>query len=252
MNVRLVCRLRKSSPSRTPILQVSSEEVSTTPTPPDTLESTPSTVSPFPGSNLGTPETSAAQSQEQIPPISDPHSSKDRYFIMKSLTRDDLMWSVTNNVWATQPHNEMQLNEAFKVNHAMYTTTNYQNSENVYLIFSVNKSGGFFGYAKMASEILDTKKSEHSKSTETGSSIRVSSPPILLAGPKTTVTPRTAKAPRGKIFEDEVRGTVFWEVAESSDSEDESGETSERIPLKGEASNWGNPFRVEWIKSYAL
>lgn len=34
---------------------------------------------------------------------------------MKSLTRDDLEWSVGNKSWATQPHNESTLNEAFKV-----------------------------------------------------------------------------------------------------------------------------------------
>ena len=38
-----------------------------------------------------------------------------RYFIMKSLTREDLAWSVANKVWATQPHNEVMLNDAFKV-----------------------------------------------------------------------------------------------------------------------------------------
>ena len=42
---------------------------------------------------------------------------KDRYFILKSLTKEDLAWSVSNKVWATQPHNETVLNEAFKVFH---------------------------------------------------------------------------------------------------------------------------------------
>jgi len=41
--------------------------------------------------------------------------SKNRYFIMKSLTREDVAWSVANKVWATQPHNEKVLNDAFKV-----------------------------------------------------------------------------------------------------------------------------------------
>lgn len=74
-------------------------------------------------------------------------------------------------------------------------------------------------------------------------------PPVVLAGPKTTVTPRTSTAPRGKIFEDEVRGTVFWEIAESSD-EDDLGDT-EGEPVKS-GERWGNPFRVEWIKWYGL
>jgi len=46
-------------------------------------------------------------------------SSKDRYFILKSLTKEDLAWSVANKVWATQPHNETILNEAFKVRFSM-------------------------------------------------------------------------------------------------------------------------------------
>ncbi|KAJ3195128.1 hypothetical protein HK101_001039 [Irineochytrium annulatum] len=66
---------------------------------------------------------------------------KDRYFILKSLTVEDLMMAVECGVWATQRKNEPILNRAFL------------NSDNVYLIFSANKSGSFFGYARMASEI---------------------------------------------------------------------------------------------------
>jgi hypothetical protein len=40
---------------------------------------------------------------------------------MKSLTKDDLAWSVANNLWATQPHNESILNDAFKVNSLLKT-----------------------------------------------------------------------------------------------------------------------------------
>ncbi|KAL5519908.1 hypothetical protein ACEPAG_1568 [Sanghuangporus baumii] len=64
-----------------------------------------------------------------------------RYFILKSLTQHDLDLSVEKGVWATQPHNETVLNQAFR------------NSSDVYLIFSVNKSGEFYGYARMASLI---------------------------------------------------------------------------------------------------
>ncbi|KAL5482515.1 hypothetical protein ACEPAI_9109 [Sanghuangporus weigelae] len=64
-----------------------------------------------------------------------------RYFILKSLTQHDLDLSVEKGVWATQPHNEIVLNQAFR------------NSSDVYLIFSVNKSGEFYGYARMASLI---------------------------------------------------------------------------------------------------
>jgi hypothetical protein len=40
-----------------------------------------------------------------------------RYFIMKSLSRENLEISVRKGVWATQPHNESKLNEAFSVRH---------------------------------------------------------------------------------------------------------------------------------------
>ena len=105
----------------------------------------------------------------------------------------------------------------------------------------------------MASEIRDTRKAEASKSAETGATLTISDPPVMLAGPKTTSTPRTSKAPRGKIFEDAARGTVFWEVAESSDDEqEEDGADAEHKASKEEASKWGNPFRIEWIKWLAL
>jgi hypothetical protein len=39
----------------------------------------------------------------------------DRFFILKSLTVDDLELSVRTGIWATQPHNEETLTDAFKV-----------------------------------------------------------------------------------------------------------------------------------------
>lgn len=38
-----------------------------------------------------------------------------RYFIMKSLTMQDMIQSVRSGIWATQRHNEEALNSAFKV-----------------------------------------------------------------------------------------------------------------------------------------
>jgi hypothetical protein len=93
----------------------------------------------------------------------------------------------------------------------------------------------------MASKI---SVAEAPSSQETGNEI-VSEPPIALTGPKSKVTPRTNTAPRGKIFEDDVRGTVFWEVADSSDEEEEETEAK---PVE----KWGNPFRIDWIKWFSL
>ncbi|KAH9936140.1 YT521-B-like domain-containing protein [Fomitopsis serialis] len=59
-----------------------------------------------------------------------------RYFILKSLTQRDLDISVKEGLWATQKHNELTLDQA------------YRTSKEVYLIFGVNKSGEFYGYAR--------------------------------------------------------------------------------------------------------
>ncbi|THH16948.1 hypothetical protein EW146_g3781 [Bondarzewia mesenterica] len=65
----------------------------------------------------------------------------ERYFILKSLTQFDLDLSVEKGLWATQRHNEGILDQA------------YRTSKDVYLIFGVNKSGEFYGYARMAGPI---------------------------------------------------------------------------------------------------
>lgn len=39
----------------------------------------------------------------------------DKYFIMKSLTVEDMELSLRNHIWATQAHNEEALNKAFEV-----------------------------------------------------------------------------------------------------------------------------------------
>ncbi|KAF9560856.1 hypothetical protein EC968_005990 [Mortierella alpina] len=63
--------------------------------------------------------------------------AESRYFIMKGLNDEDLKLSVQYGLWATQDHLVPLLNEAFS------------NSKNVFLIFSANKSGEFFGCARM-------------------------------------------------------------------------------------------------------
>uniref|UniRef100_A0A1D1ZE10 Zinc finger CCCH domain-containing protein 45 n=2 Tax=Anthurium amnicola TaxID=1678845 RepID=A0A1D1ZE10_9ARAE len=64
-----------------------------------------------------------------------------RYFIVKSCNRENLELSVQQGVWATQRSNEAKLNEAF------------DSSENVILIFSINRTRHFQGCAKMMSRI---------------------------------------------------------------------------------------------------
>ncbi|KAL1745014.1 YT521-B-like domain-containing protein [Schizophyllum fasciatum] len=69
-----------------------------------------------------------------------------RYFILKSLTQFDLDLSVEKGVWATQKHNEGILDQA------------YRTSKEVYLIFGVNKSGEFYGYARMSGPVKGERK----------------------------------------------------------------------------------------------
>ncbi|KAL5815316.1 hypothetical protein ACOSQ4_025957 [Xanthoceras sorbifolium] len=64
-----------------------------------------------------------------------------RYFIIKSLNHHNIQLSIEKGVWATQVMNEPILEEAF------------HNSGKVILIFSVNMSGFFQGYAQMMSSV---------------------------------------------------------------------------------------------------
>jgi len=70
------------------------------------------------------------------------HSNEQtRYFIIKSNTHRNLVLSVENGVWATPRQNEEKFNKALY--HAPY----------VVLIFSVQNSGHFQGYAKMLTPV---------------------------------------------------------------------------------------------------
>lgn len=67
---------------------------------------------------------------------------KSRFFIIKSSNRDNINTSKIHNEWATTIANQKKLNDAFS-------------QKDVVLIFSVNKSGFFQGYAVMTSFISD-------------------------------------------------------------------------------------------------
>ncbi|UKZ62341.1 uncharacterized protein TrAtP1_003591 [Trichoderma atroviride] len=168
-----------------------------------------------------------------------PATKHDRFFILKSLTVDDLELSFRTGIWATQSHNEETLTNAFK------------QCNNVYLIFSANKSGEYFGYARMASEFspsLDsTKKTTPVPRTTTEVDL-----------PKTIITEATEYVPKGSIIDDPTRGTVFWEKYQE---ETEKGVDAENNGLDGndvisneeeDEKSWGKPFRVEWLSTSRL
>lgn len=66
--------------------------------------------------------TAATDHSEQPTATSSEGAAKyhDRFFILKSLTIDDLELSVRTEIWATQSHNEETLNGAFKVRDCSY------------------------------------------------------------------------------------------------------------------------------------
>eukprot|EP00438_Fugacium_kawagutii_P031515 Skav207603 [mRNA] locus=scaffold2450:194543:196904:+ [translate_table: standard] len=71
-----------------------------------------------------------------------------RFFVITSNVGENVVKSVENNVWATQRKNEQMLADAFRTSRA------------VILIFSVNKSGAFQGYARMRSLPGQSKSSD--------------------------------------------------------------------------------------------
>ncbi|PGH18769.1 hypothetical protein AJ79_00182 [Helicocarpus griseus UAMH5409] len=204
---------------------------------------------------------------------------RERYFILKSLTIEDLERSRINGVWATQRHNEAVLNEA------------YETSEAVYLIFSANKSGEYFGYGRMASRIPTTASPGESNGDNSSNVNGILDGQQPIPAPATVIesdyliitpTPRTATAPPGSIVDDPARGTIFWEIdrtisdttenddthpdADGSGSGDTNtktaNETSTTKPGKTEGGKldnnintsddddgqgFGRPFSVEWL-----
>lgn len=61
------------------------------------------------GGAVGSPVQKGANSENPFPEVAS------KYFIVKSLTLQDLELSVRNGIWATQSHNEDVLNKAFRV-----------------------------------------------------------------------------------------------------------------------------------------
>lgn len=235
-------------------------------------------VGPTAGAS-GTPSKGSSTGGDGTP-------QRERYFILKSLTVEDLERSVRTGIWATQSHNEQTLNTAFKVRfysrplhpfsadlltkpHSRSTQT----ADNVFLIFSANKSGEYFGYARMASEINEDPAAaiEFAPASQSATDADL---------PKAIPTEPTEFAPRGRIIDDSARGTIFWEIerdettdgggsgggSRGDDDEDDSS-TSARSgddTTKTAATNtttdiadesnkaWGKPFKLEWQSTNRL
>ncbi|KAM3415055.1 hypothetical protein BST61_g10190 [Cercospora zeina] len=218
--VRLVCRLRRGAASTAATPTEGQSESLSTAAAPLSLAATTEDDSMGP-----TIARSPSQQSSPSPDITDeaggpPHSDEkvpEKYYIVKSLTSQDLEASVRNGVWATQSHNEKTLNRAFG------------QADNVYLIFSANKSGEYFGYARMASAQEDATPVSDSDGS-----------------PQSIPTPATATAPKGRIIDDSARGTIFWEA---DHGELDKGTASKDVSV---SDYWGKQFKLEWISTSKL
>lgn len=256
--VRLVCRLRRSaapasgvptgpSAMSIPRQQSRSPEQSASPPPPRPAIHDADTVT-----ETGAKRAVEGEVQEDGPP----NKVAEKFFIVKSLTLQDLELSVRNGIWATQSHNEDVLNRAYDVNCPRHPISGLgpvadceQAAENVYLIFSANKSGEYFGYARMASAISDDGIDFIHSVPETQASEASDTP-------KSIPTAATEWAPKGRIIDDSARGTIFWEADVSEDEEEENKPDGSVQPVEADGLNapqtWGKPFRIEWISTNRL
>ncbi|KAM9330935.1 3'-5' RNA helicase YTHDC2 [Gastrophryne carolinensis] len=103
---------------------------------------------------------SAPASIKSLNSLSPRPNSSIRYFIMKSSNLRNLEISQQKGIWSTTPSNERKLNQAFWENRS------------VYLVFSVQGSGHFQGFARMLSEI-GREKSQDWGSTGLGGVFKV-------------------------------------------------------------------------------
>lgn len=106
--VRLVCRLRRGS--TTPGSNNSPADLGLGLTAPAEGDDEAKAISGDTGEN----ETAEGMSPTKLTRPSTLRST-DRYFIVKSLTIEDLEQSRQSGIWATQTHNEANLNNAYEV-----------------------------------------------------------------------------------------------------------------------------------------
>ncbi|KAH8675527.1 YT521-B-like domain-containing protein [Xylariales sp. PMI_506] len=241
-SVRLVSRLRKSTVEGTSGQTApTGPSATSSPSAPSLPADVTTSPQPTPAPPAQMPVSAQESDNEQKKTSVVDTGKKDRFFVLKSLTVEDLDLSVRNGVWATQSHNEESLNTAFK------------SSENVYLVFSANKSGEYFGYARMVSPINDDPAAaiEFAPTAQSANDVDL---------PKAIPTEATENCPRGKIIDDSARGTIFWEierededVATEMDSEEEEA-SSTKEDQDGEAGSktWGKPFHLEWLSTTKL
>jgi hypothetical protein len=138
-----------------------------------------------------------------------------------------------------------------------YETT--KTVENVYLVFSANKSGEYYGYARMVSTINEDPAAaiEFAPKAQSAGDVDL---------PKEIPTESTESTPKGRIIDDSARGTIFWEALR----EDSDNSEADEAPTAGENNVepapessfsgdlgldnkiWGKPFKLEWLSTTRL
>lgn len=147
--------------------------------------------------------------------------------------------------------------------------TTPQTADNVYLVFSANKSGEYFGYARMTSPINNDPAAAiefaPKAAAQTATDIDL---------PKAVPTEATEFTPKGRIIDDSARGTIFWEAErdEASEQQQHDGNESqggssglnstadtnsvrsgyEGSTRGGDSQAWGKPFQLEWLSTNRL
>ncbi|KAL1899028.1 hypothetical protein Cpir12675_001584 [Ceratocystis pirilliformis] len=229
LSIRLVARQRRTgtdTPSSTALggLDVSSASFGSPEMPGPTAAEEPSpSLSKV---DFATIETSLPENRK---------TAKNRFFVLKSLTVEDLELSVKTGVWATQSHNEEALKEAF------------EQAENVYLMFSANKSGEYFGYAHMTSPLNEDPQAAVAFSSINTQSINVGVP---LPSPR----PSIGRVPDGQVVSDLIRGTTFWEIQDHDDREEIKPTSGGSIASHDQAQAdevkaLGKPFKLKWLST---
>lgn len=236
-SVRLLCRIRRDPSSTNRDGSQSSGSVRRSPMP------TESTISSAASSNEKLDELGGAvaglgishdNNDTSIPNTSSlpprqlnltKTKPEDRYFVLKSLTKEDLQESLMKGTWETQAHNQQILHDAF------------YDAKNVYLVFSVNKSGEYFGYARMISSPMDRSSQQSGYQSADGVNHKILNMKKTLA---------TATAPRGHIIDDPPRGILFWEAEHDNYAGIVTSDGS-RPPDDGSSQPRSRPFQLEWL-----
>ncbi|CEJ90667.1 hypothetical protein VHEMI06434 [[Torrubiella] hemipterigena] len=229
-SIRLVCRLRK--------VEGTGDKTNSTDNSIDTApaEKTEEEVVESASPVVGYPPKPSPAEPSDTTTTTAP-TSKDRFFILKSLSLEDLERSLQTGIWATQSHNEAALGEAHKT------------ADNVYLIFSANKSGEYFGYARMTSPI----NQDPAAAIEFAPQYQA---PAEIDTPKATVAEATEKRPAGRVIDDSTRGTTFWEIEREDvdvvDGEDDDVKSTKTDDADEEIQTLGKPFHLQWLSSSRL